>query len=1172
MRLDRWHLVAEFPEAKALNTMTDPAIVWHIGADDPSPLAFNGALLVDGSDIPPFVVGVSDAAQDWPQVQPGPLNAGTGFRDVPVSVQFDIEDVGDEWFELVLDLIQETGPCPELDIRVNDVMGSVLLESERVDRTKIYGLSPITGHVLRSVGLPPGSLVRGANVITISTTTWERPGDEELVEQLLPVGMWFGSGIAWRGLTLRRAEAPAAPVIRVLPLPLFVEDERGVCELVDVIVAVASVVSDASVELAVGSHRALSIERRSPAVFGDLVFRLEVEDLSDSVPATVTAVADAWTGTFDFEFRPARKWELQLIPHTHIDLGYSDYPGKTIEVNSRNIERALDILDTVPDFRLSVDGSYIIDDFVATRSAEAVDALAEAMADGSIHVNSNYFNMLTGVSGLEDLYRAYYPSAEFARERGLRVGPANITDVPSYTGSLPSILAAAGIGEFMGIINHYHGGNDDSDVMHMLSPVRWQGPDGAEVLAAFSDCYTQLRYLAADPPTLVGMASSFTRYVNRYDRDDYLPRTLPIMGTHADNEDLGSSYSDLVQRWNSRYAYPKLRFSTVADYFDSVRHLYDELPVVSGDGGSYWEDGAGTQGLIWTRTRAVQRLLPAAEGLAALVAEHSPRVRPNIGAFDEAWHNILVGDEHTWGSGYSVSQPDSDLTVLQLEWKLHHLQRSFILTNDEAMRGLSQLAELIGHKGRSLVVYNPSSRRRTLAFEVELPDDVHLLDSAGHPVTLDPQTEARDRQHRVRFQVTDMEPFGYELLTIHKDAKEAARPNWLPQDVSGRVESALAWHIPDGPVETSRYTLTIDAETGRLSSLQHRPTQRELIDPSSAFGLADIVHVSGDPTIDRTDVTSLNDRNPYYPVPNLNVERASTRIHGVRRESDCVVVRLDGQTPALSELTIEIRLFDSSDRVEVTVDVEKIEERDKEAIYVAFPFLVDEPVVRYDRHLSWVDPARDALPGAGSEWFALQNGASVGADQSVLWASPDAPLFTSGDVFRGLWPSTFTARNGHLFSYILNNYWHTNTPAGQSGKARFRFAFWPTEQWDEAAAAAHVRDFRDPGLVNEIVPQDFTEKRPAFLPQRGSLLTVEPDEGVDVSAFVGRADSGVLLRIASLSEKGGLASVAHPRGRAGRAWLCTAVEDRLMELPVDAHGRVSVDVSGYEVKTVLLGG
>jgi alpha-mannosidase len=645
----------------ANRAMSDPSIVWRIGAEDPSPLAFNPQLLIDGKDIPPFVIGASDYSAAWPQVQPGPLNQATGFRDISVTIQFEIEDDPQDDYELVLDLIQENGPCPELEILINGIAGGVLLESDRPDRSKIYGLGPVTGHVLRRLDLPPGSIVRGTNELTITTTAWERPGPGELVEQMLPLGLWFGSGIAWRGLTLRRSTTTPVPAVRVVPLPLYVDDSSdGLRELVDIVVTVGRVCSHASVELRVGDFHVSSSDRRSTGEFGDFVFRVAVPEKQAPMDAEIVATGEGWTQTEEFTFHPARKWELQLIPHSHIDLGYSDYPGKSIEVNSRSLERTLDILENTPDFRLSVDGTYILDDFAATRTPETVDAIAAAMASGSIHVNSNYFNMLTGISGLEDLYRAYYPSAAFAREHALEVGPANITDVPSYTSSLPSILAAAGIKDFMGIINHYHGGNDDSDVMRMMSPLRWRGPDGAEVLAAFSDCYTQLRYIAADPPTVAGMATSFTRYLDHYDPADYLPHTLPVMGTHADNEDLGSGYADVVDRWNAKYAYPRLRFSTIAEYFDSVRPLYDRLPVIEGDGGSYWEDAAGTQGLQWARTRAVQRLLPAVEGLTALVAGRSPRRRPPVVALDEAWRCILVGDEHTWGSGFSVSQPDSD--------------------------------------------------------------------------------------------------------------------------------------------------------------------------------------------------------------------------------------------------------------------------------------------------------------------------------------------------------------------------------------------------------------------------------------------------------------------------------------------------------------------------------
>ena len=43
----------------------------------------------------------------------------------------------------------------------------------------------------------------------------------------------------------------------------------------------------------------------------------------------------------------------------------------------------------------------------------------------------------------------------------------------------------------------------------------------------------------------------------------------------------------------------------------------------------------------------------------------------------------------------------------------------------------------------------------------------------------------------------------------------------------------------------------------------------------------------------------------------------------------------------------------------------------------------------------------------------------------------DAPLVTLGDIARGTWPQQFGQRNGTIFSYVMNNYYFTNWPAGQ---------------------------------------------------------------------------------------------------------------------------------------------
>ena len=50
---------------------------------------------------------------------------------------------------------------------------------------------------------------------------------------------------------------------------------------------------------------------------------------------------------------------MHLIPHVHLDLGFTDSQGKVLELHCRNIDRALDLFDSDPSFGFSVDGAVI---------------------------------------------------------------------------------------------------------------------------------------------------------------------------------------------------------------------------------------------------------------------------------------------------------------------------------------------------------------------------------------------------------------------------------------------------------------------------------------------------------------------------------------------------------------------------------------------------------------------------------------------------------------------------------------------------------------------------------------------------------------------------------------------------------------------------------------------
>jgi len=81
------------------------------------------------------------------------------------------------------------------------------------------------------------------------------------------------------------------------------------------------------------------------------------------------------------------------------------------------------------------------------------------------------------------------------------------------------------------------------------------------------------------------------------------------------------------------------------------------------------------------------------------------------------------------------------------------------------------------------------------------------------------------------------------------------------------------------------------------------------------------------------------------------------------------------------------------------------------------------------------------MPGACREWYAVNTFAAVGdTTQSAVVASVDTPMFTVGELNRGLWPGRNGGHRNILYAYVFNNYWHTNYKASQGGDIRCTFS------------------------------------------------------------------------------------------------------------------------------------
>jgi alpha-mannosidase len=470
---------------------------------------------------------------------------------------------------------------------------------------------------------------------------------------------------------------------------------------------------------------------------------------------------------------------------------------------------------------------------------------------------------------------------------------------------------------------------------------------------------------------------------------------------------------------------------------------------------------------------------------------------------------------------------------------------------------MSRLGELVTTDGPAYVVFNPLSWQRSALVRLQIADRVRVVAADGGVVPVEHE-DTVDGLHAVRFRVTDIPAFGYRAFSlVGGDAGDAGHQ--LAQPVDGAV------------VDTGRYRVTVDATSHRLTGLEHIGLQRQLVDAGSAHALGEVIHVSGGG--DETgrgagwQRTRLFDHDLELPSPDLLLRSQSIRGHSARRTSWGWSFVFEGEGETLAEVRSELRLFDDDDRVELDVRLRKSPSMAKESVYVAFPFAISSPTIRYDRQQGWVDPAVDHHTGACNEWFTTQH--AVVLDQpglSITWSSAEAPVFAVGDVVRGTWSTEFRPQSATIFSWVMNNYWFTDCPASQEGEVLLRYAFRPSGARDDAASARFGHEHRSRAAGGDVTWLDKadTGSRP-LPPGGGSLLRLELPDTVLGSVYHPRTGRGVGIRLQETAGNHVTVDLSTVLVEGEELVACNALDDPLQRLPA-----ARVTLTAFTVRSVLV--
>jgi len=584
----------------------------------------------------------------------------------------------------------------------------------------------------------------------------------------------------------------------------------------------------------------------------------------------------------------------------------------------------------------------------------------------------------------------------------------------------------------------------------------------------------------------------------------------------GDNGPPDPALSDMVKAWNEKYESPRLVIATSRQMFEEFERRYgSSLPAFAGDMTPYWEDGAMSSAAETVATQnAVHRLLQAETLWAMLDPADFP-----AGDFYAAWRQALLFDEHTWGASNSISDPDNAEAKTQWDYK-----KAFAVEADKASRVLLEEALAAGRKAaqpsgrlmrQAVAVSNTNSWPRT---------DLVLLDATlatvGDRVTDErgtPVPSQRLSTGELAVLAQDVPAFGQRKYFI---GKGSAFP-------VGSVE------VSDHSLANDNLRLTVDRASGAISSLRWKAQDVELADTGRGLGLNDYFYVPG--------------RDPKYARRNFRPEIA------IKEKGPLLAsLVITSEAPGVRTLVRELRLVQGLDRLDIINTIDKLKVRDKESAHFAFPFLVPDGVRRFDIGWGFARPEADQLAGACRDFLPAQNAVDIsGQSYGLTWATPDALLVEPGtitDETRNEGGTRSWKKNADsgstLYSYVINNYWHTNYKADQEGPVTFRYSIKPHGLFDAAEAARFSQERCQPLIAAEMPASAGTLK---------PLLEISPSSVIATSVKPSLDGKALMVRLYNAGGHPVKAEVRIP-GLRGAIVFCSSPAE-------EAGGRLSAPVA-----------
>ncbi len=457
--------------------------------------------------------------------------------------------------------------------------------------------------------------------------------------------------------------------------------------------------------------------------------------------------------------------------------------------------------------------------------------------------------------------------------------------------------------------------------------------------------------------------------------------------------------------------------------------------MVRGDYTPYWEDGCASTSEATSLCReGCERIIQA----QALYAMLQPGAFP-AEAFDRAWTDLIMYDEHTWGAYCSISRPDDPFTIHQDEYKQAYARRGRQAADDLVEGAVNQPDR--SKPAAAVDVFNTASWERGGVVSID------LARVAGKVSVHDADRRAGNAQvlsaGKLAFHTGKVPPSGARRFTLGRDA---------PKSEGTAYADAEKLAIGNGLID-----LRIDPESGAIASLRCKGIDAELVKTGDDGnrGLDDYLYILG-----------------RSAEENRSRQSGSVVVTAVDRGPLLARLRIESPAPNCRTLVREITVVDGCEEIAIENRMEKLMERKPEGTFFGFPLNVPGGQWRINVPWAVVRPELDQLPAANRNYYCVEP--LVRSFERPVWGHVGHTLDANMMQFAPILytpVSDIRAREeispgGTLYSWVCNNHWETNYKAGQEGPLKFRYVLRPhAGPCDQAAVQRFARGVHQPLLA-----------------------------------------------------------------------------------------------------------